>query len=146
MDADPRLAAAVALSKRAGRMIAEVAYRHGATKLDTISDLSRILRVPGTHNVKHGGSIEVTVVGYPEGATPVSLQTIRDACDSMNVHEYDEDRTVHGEVFSDRMEWPVASTTCSYAKAMVAGPGRSKARTARTTMHCHLSAMVNLSK
>src|SRR5664279_8508 len=38
MDADPRLAAAVALSKRAGRMIPEVAYQHGATKLDTISD------------------------------------------------------------------------------------------------------------
>jgi hypothetical protein len=118
-ETDPRFTAAVALSRRFGRLVATVAHEHGG-RVDTVSDLSRVLRVPGSINVKDPANpIEVTVE-FP-GGSPVSPARVMDACDALNLVEVKEDWEPLGVQVCEAGEWVFAEATCGYMRKAIEG-------------------------
>ena len=119
---DPaRRADAMAVLSRFGRLVKRVARNHGGTA-DSVFDLARVARVPGTINFKDSRQ-PVPVLTLPTGGgwRPVSLEELRDTLDALAVPEYDEDREVLGAVVSDPHGWGWAKHPCGYVSKMING-------------------------
>jgi AAA domain len=114
---DPRHGNAQALLRRWGRLVAHTAAGWQGN-VDSVYDLSRILRVPGTTNCK--GAPVTTTLELCNGA-PVSLSTLDEVCDAEGVVEIPSDRRQLGEVQSAHGTWKWADETCAYADRMIAG-------------------------
>lgn len=104
------------LSRRFGRLAATVAEKYSAS-LDTVSDLARILRVPGTTNWKD--------TDYPVGACaqrdtggPLSVERIEEFLDEW-CPRIDSDTPALGEMVSSPSDWQFGSGTCAYVAKMV---------------------------
>jgi P4 family phage/plasmid primase-like protien len=114
---DPRWLDAVALNRRWGRLVTAVAERYGG-RVDTVSDLSRVLRAPGTTNNK-SEPVPVTVTwGHP---IPVSIERVLDTVDEYGVDELAGDRDALGKVVAPPADWTYSDRTCGYVAAMTAG-------------------------
>jgi Protein of unknown function (DUF3987) len=124
LDTDEKRSAASAAYRRFHRLCAWIAEQHGAG-IDNVSQLSRILRVPNTRNVKDPDRkkwVLTELQTYPYGgAGPLSFAEVVAVLDAHNVPEYGEDRDVVGEVVSDPDEWQFGATTSAYVAAMVTG-------------------------
>lgn len=107
-----------ALLKRFGRLAQAVAKRHGAQKLDSVFDVTRMLRVPGSTNVKYPD--RPLVRAYRRGGRPLSLAEIDDALCVAGVYGSPDDRISY-EVVSDPASWAFAAETCKYAQTWIAG-------------------------
>jgi hypothetical protein len=119
-ETDPRHAAATALFRRWHRLVTNVAEIRGG-QVDTVSDLSRVLRVPGTTNRKQPDRpAPVRVHEFPGGGA-VSLDRLRDTLDEYNVPEQAGDADTLGEIVAPPEHWRFAEHTCNYVKAMLAG-------------------------
>ena len=118
-ETDPRFSDAMALSRRFGRLVAAVAHQHGG-RVDTVSDPSRVLRVPGSVNVKDPQHPLSVTVEYPRGM-PVSLAMVREICDGLAVAEEREDREPLGEQVSVAGDWSYAERSCRYMQRVVSG-------------------------
>ncbi|MGH3954461.1 MAG: DNA primase family protein [Mycobacterium sp.] len=105
-------AEAAALLKRWGRLACVVAERLGA-KIDRgVYDLARVLRVPGTFNLK-GEPIAVSVE-FDTGA-PISIEELRERLDEAGVCEYEGDRSIgQRAVLSAPSSWESGVYTCEY--------------------------------
>lgn len=105
-------AEAAALLKRWGRLACVVAERLGA-KIDRgVYDLARVLRVPGTFNLK-GDAVAVSVE-FDTGA-PISIDELRERLDEAGVCEYDGDRLIgQRAVVSAPSTWESGVYTCEY--------------------------------
>lgn len=103
---------AAALLKRWGRLACVVADRLGA-KIDRgVYDLSRVLRVPGTFNLK-GDAVAVTV--EMDTGAPLSIEELRERLDEAGVCEYDGDRSIgQRAVVSAPATWEAGVYTCEY--------------------------------
>lgn len=117
VDDATRTDAAVIL-RRFGRLVETVADRHGAA-VDNVYDLARVLRVPGTMNLK-AEPVPVTVAEH-SGAV-VDLSTVLDVLDAYAA-ELPEDRQVATAVpVLTREDWPTdTARTCSWVTGMVTG-------------------------
>lgn len=116
LDTDEKWSRAYRLSRRFGRLASKVASDFSAN-LDNVSDLSRVLRVPGTKNWK-------------DPATPAEVYAVRDSGGPLTVDQVEEfldewapeiesDEPVSGETVSSPDGWKFAQVTCLYVAKMV---------------------------
>jgi hypothetical protein len=110
-----------ALWKRWGRLVKAVAKKHGV-KADSVFDLPRVLRVPGTYNNKgaSNGRSGVLAVCYTDNGRPLTLMEINDQLDAAGIPEVDGDRDAT-ELKSNPAEWEFADKTCKYMVATISG-------------------------
>lgn len=109
----------VALLKRWGRLVKAVARRHGAAA-DSVFDLPRVMRAPGTTNWKHGGEGK-PVIGRADSGRPLSVADVAAQLDECGVVEEDGDRGSMVEPLSDPNNWEPAEGTCNYVTAILEG-------------------------
>ena len=102
-----------ALIRRWGRLVKQVAATHGGTA-DSVFEASRVLRIPGTVNLKDP-EVPVLVTAMDSGGAPVSVEQIRDVLDTYVADEGDEDT---GPAFEGA---EVPEVSCRYAMAMMQG-------------------------
>ncbi|ALF01436.1 DNA primase/helicase [Mycobacterium phage LilPharaoh] len=104
---------AAALLKRWGRLACIVADGLGA-KIDRgVYDLARVLRVPGSYNMKDANDPKPVTITADTGA-PLGLEELRERLDEHGVAEYEGDRRTSHEVISKPDTWQFAPTTCEY--------------------------------
>ncbi len=115
-----RRRAAVVMFRRWHRLVASVAERRGGS-VDNVSDLARILRVPGTTNVKDPATPVAVTVEFPAGAVPVSWRLLVETLDAYGVAELVGDDDLLGEVVAPVATWTWATSGCGYVISMVNG-------------------------
>ncbi|ASR87241.1 DNA primase/helicase [Mycobacterium phage LastHope] len=104
---------AAALLKRWGRLACIVADGLGA-KIDRgVYDLARVLRVPGSQNLKDTDNPKPVTIEADTGA-PLGLDELRERLDEHGVAEYEGDRRTSHEVISKPDTWTFAPSTCEY--------------------------------
>lgn len=109
---------AMAVLRRFGRLVSHVAAIHGG-KVDSVYDLARILRAPGSHNLK--SEPYLPVVTTPDTGRPLTPAEIDEQLLAYGVPEVPEDRELLTDVVCSPREWAWSETTCGYARRMVAG-------------------------
>lgn len=115
---------AIALVRRFGRLVAHVAETHGG-HADSVFDLARVLRVPGTWNRK-GDPVPVTMdlkAGHPLTITEVDEQLT-----AYNVPEAPGDRDAHGEPVAPEGAWTWADVSHPAVALAVASWGHQTPR------------------
>lgn len=128
LDAEVKWNRAHRLSRRFGRLAAEVAGDFAA-KLDNVSDLTRVLRVPRTTNWK-------------DPDNPAEVYAVRDIGARLTVDEVEEfldarapesepEQPVGEFVVSPVEDWEFACTTCAYVSTMAARWGQELDRPQR---------------
>ncbi len=121
LDTEANRVAAQAVYRRFHRLCAEVAGRYGCT-VDNVGQVSRILRVPGTVNVKDpANTVPVELHKHPYGVpgAPLTYEQVCEALDACGVPERTEDREVLGEVIRDSGEWEFGERTHPYVATMI---------------------------
>jgi hypothetical protein len=112
-----------AILTRWGALVRIVAKSVGAQGVDSVFDLSRILRCVGTRNNKRlhidGYSAEVT--GEIQTGGPMTLSQIVDRLDEYGVPDVEPGSEDDFTGQSDPAAWGFASTSCGYAKAAFEG-------------------------
>ncbi|MBF6161060.1 hypothetical protein [Nocardia cyriacigeorgica] len=120
LDTDAKRTAVRAMMRRFGRLAADVAASFGGT-VDSVFDLARVLRVPGTINYK-----------YPEHPVPVTLtprdggvltfNEVIEALDAYGVSEHDEDRLAPAsDPVAPVAGWEFSDATQAYVTGMING-------------------------
>lgn len=131
---------AITLMKRHQRLVQAVAAEYGGDA-DSVFDLARVLRAPGTLNCKTDPKVEATA--WRDEGTPMTVQQVRDALDAAGIVEMPTDgKTIHAPVVSAPTKWRPRTThtdECRYATKMVDGwatanpPGRHQWLVAQAT-------------
>lgn len=104
---------ATTLVKRWGRMVATIAATRKA-EVDSLYDLPRILRVPGTIN--HKGEPVPAYATFPPGA-PLTIDEIADRLDEFGVPAMESDKLLDEPMNLDDVDW--ADETCPYVRFMI---------------------------
>lgn len=111
---------AAAVLRRWGRLVKLVA-RHHNTTADSVFDLPRILRVPGTCNQKYTPAAPVTYEAAPGG--PITVAALVELLDDLGVAEHQDDNRV-GDMLpvTEPSTWRHAEKPCcGYTGRMVEG-------------------------
>ncbi len=116
LDTDEKWSRAYRLSRRFGRLASKVAGDYSAT-LDNVSDLSRVLRVPGTTSWKNPAS-PAEVYAVRDGGGPLTVDQVEEFLDEW-APEIESDEPVSGETVSSPDGWKFAQATCPYVTTMV---------------------------
>lgn len=106
---------AAALLRRWGHLVRLVAGGHGV-EVDSVFDLARILRVPGTVNYK---ADPVPVIGHRDTGGPITVERINEVLDEYGVT--DAEAATAAEVVAAADGWTYAESTCAYVKTMTTG-------------------------
>lgn len=101
------------LLKRWGRLVKATAKAHGANA-DTVFDLPRVLRVPGTFNCKHE---PIPVVCHADSGRALALAEIDSKLSEFAV-DGETERIAAPKSNPD--EWEYGDETCSYVTTMIA--------------------------
>ncbi len=124
---------AAALVRRWGRLVAVVAEAHGA-RVDSVYDLPRMLRVPGTFNNKAAakGDAATPVTTYADTGGPLTVVEIDERFNEYGIYQEDHD-TRSDEQISEPDGWRFSSKTCNYVTELIDGistdgpkPGKSR--------------------
>ncbi len=110
---------AAALVRRWGKLVANVADRRGS-KVDSLYDLPRILRVPDSINVKDPVN-PVPATGTLPGGSPVDLERLAEVLEEYGIPRLAEDGTDPGVILSAPAEWTAAGHSCKYSAELVKG-------------------------
>jgi hypothetical protein len=116
LDTEEKWARAYRLSRRFGRLANRVAGDFSAS-LDNVSDLARIVRVPGTTNWKDPAN-PAPVYAVRDSGAPLPVDQVEEFLDAW-APEIDSDQPVAGEVVSPADTWKFGRSTCAYVAAMV---------------------------
>jgi hypothetical protein len=116
LDTDEKWGRAYRLSRRFGRLAARVAGDFSAS-LDNVSDLTRVLRVPGTANWKDPEH-PAEACAVRDSGGPVTVDRVEEFLDEW-APEIDSDAPVSGEAVSSPDSWMFAQATCPYVAKMV---------------------------
>ena len=113
-------ARAVRLLRRWGVLVRTVATEAGGGA-DNVFDPTRVLRVPGTTNLKPGGGPVTVAFTEDDGGVPdeVTLDALEEALDLAGVR--DEPTDGGDEIIAPMATWVASSETCSYLQAMIDG-------------------------
>ena len=106
------------LLKRWGRLVASVAERFNV-KLDSVYDLPRMLRLPGSLNNKTNEPRPVTA--HLENGGPVAMAEIAERLDEVGILTHEDDTVDDSKVLSPPADWRWADKTCAYVATMIAG-------------------------
>ena len=117
---DPHLAELSSTLKRWGRLCTKVANDNNLGALDSVSDLARVLRAPGSTNYKYDPPRIVRTDVYDD-TRPLGYAELVALLDAMEIPAYDHDRVVMGQVVAPAESWEWAPTTCGYVTKMVTG-------------------------
>lgn len=117
------------LLRRFGRLVAAVAQRYDGA-VDTVYDLARVLRVPGSVNHKDAAAPQ-PVLCLSDAGHPLTTAEVTEALDAYGVTTQQGDAENLGEVLAPVEQWTWADTTCRYAAAMIAGWERQAPPAAR---------------
>jgi len=101
------------LLHRFGRLVKLVAKERNAAA-DSVFDIARVLRVPGTLNHKYDPPVEVSLI--VDTGAPMTPQAVTEALDEVGILEMPDDGTVLGDVLSDTDKWAFARAWCGYSK------------------------------
>ncbi|WP_163890311.1 AAA family ATPase [Mycolicibacterium hippocampi] len=105
------------LARRFGRLVADIAdKRHVA--LDNVSDLTRVLRVPDTMNVKDPEHPAPTRCEADTG-TALTAEDIAQALDEYGLPEIQSDAAFTGAMISAPDGWEFGDSDCQYVVNMV---------------------------
>jgi P4 family phage/plasmid primase-like protien len=99
------------LLRRFGRLVAAVAERYNA-RVDSVFDLARVLRAPGS--VNHKGD-PVAVLTLADTGRPLEVAELRDALDAYGISATPEDSEQLGAALTVPTNWSWAPSTCTYA-------------------------------
>jgi hypothetical protein len=113
-----------ALVKRWGRLVSVVAETRGVC-VDSVYDMPRMLRVPGTFNNKAAtnGQDGTPVATYADTGAPLTVAEIDERLNEYGICQEDDD-TLSGEQISDPDGWRFAAETCAYVAELIDGiPG-----------------------
>lgn len=119
--------AAIAKLRRWGRLVARVAADYDG-QVDSVFELARVLRVPGTTNLK---DTPVPVVALSGTGYALTVAEVAEALDAYGVPELPEDTERLGAVVAPPGEWEWATVTCNYVRGMVAGWAADPAKAGR---------------
>jgi hypothetical protein len=120
LENEEKWARAHALSHRFGRLAVRVASDCSA-RLDTVSDLARIVRVPGTTNWKDPTNPAPAYAELDSGG-PLTFDQIEKILDEW-APEIASDAPVEEEVVRPAASWTFGSSTCTYVNTMVSAWG-----------------------
>lgn len=121
LDTQEKRADAQAVYRRFHRLVAKTATEHGAG-VDNVSDLCRVLRVPGTFNHKTDPPKLVELIAVPFGEPkPLTFAEVAARLDELGIQKHDEDRAVFGEAVSAHADWKFGLVTHPYVAKMTAG-------------------------
>ncbi len=126
---EERRATARALIRRFGRLTTHVASlvdEEHRGRVDSVFDLARVLRLPGTVNRKDPDVPVPTGARFPGGGL-LSVAELDDALLACGIAELPGDRDDPGEVRSKPGDWPWAKEACPYARTVVEGWRTDKA-------------------
>jgi hypothetical protein len=105
-------------SRQIGRLAAETAHHFSGATIDTVSDLSRLVRVCGTTNWKDPDNPMPTFAVRDTG-TPLSMFAIEDIVADLGVCDISSDEPVFEEILSDCEAWDFGDHDCEYVINMV---------------------------
>jgi P4 family phage/plasmid primase-like protien len=111
-DLDPKTD--VALLRMHGRLVRSIAAEHGV-KLDSVFDLARVLRMPGTTNHKYPDAPVPTSVTFGDGRL-LRAAELHDRLQAAGVDKLPGDDDMPGEVISTPDTWPFTGQWCRYAQ------------------------------
>lgn len=114
LDTPEMTMAATVVLKRWGRLVATIAATHHAT-VDSVFDLPRILRAPGTTNHK---ADPVPAAAVLDAGGPLTYGEILDTLDAYGIAELTSDPLLAEPV--DTATWTWAEHTCPYTATMIA--------------------------
>lgn len=118
LDDDYLWARACRASRQVGRLAAQFALEFCGAATDTVSDLNRVVRVPGTSNLKDPANPMPTFAARHAGK-PVGLLAIEDILAGLGVLDLGSDEPVFEEILSDCEDWDFGEQDCEYVSAMV---------------------------
>jgi hypothetical protein len=116
-ESSPQWLANTKLWRRWGRFVVHVAEKQGGS-VDTVSDLSRLFRTPGTTNRKR---TPVPVTMTLTAGSLLSLKRLAETLDEYGIPEVAEDAELLDEVTIPESKWTFADDTCAYVRQMVKG-------------------------
>jgi P4 family phage/plasmid primase-like protien len=97
---------------------------------DSVYNLDRVLRAPGTQNVKDPNS-PVDVVTEAGTGAPLTISEIEERLDEWGIPAASEPETVGGVVVSNPENWVYAEATCEYANRAIDGWAKDLAKAGR---------------
>ncbi|MGH3956457.1 MAG: DNA primase family protein [Mycobacterium sp.] len=119
-ETDDDSAQAAAILRRFGRLTQAVARGQGV-KVDSVFDLPRVMRLPGTNNCKRE---PVPVTYTTDTGAPMTLDELDERLTEAGIYEGDDDRRV-GESTAAEVsapaEWTYTDIPCEYAMKTIEG-------------------------
>ena len=113
-----RWAWAYRLIRQFGRLCTSAARSFCGANLDNVFNMDRLLRVPGTLNLKDP-SDPVMAGAVADTGGPLTMEGIEEFLAAYGATELASDQPVGGEVVVAPDEWKFAERDCNYAQAMV---------------------------
>lgn len=104
-----------ALIRRWGQLVKQVAAAHGGTA-DSVFEASRVLRIPGTVNLKDP-EVPVLVTAVDSGGSPVDVDQVRDVLDT-HLSDAEDTEEDTGPAYEGT---DVPEVSCRYAATMMEG-------------------------
>lgn len=121
LDSPEKRAAAQGVYRRWHRFVAGIAAEFGA-KVDNVSDLCRVLRVPGSANRKDPDHpVQVTLLTTDPSAKPLTFDWVSTILDDHGIIDRDDDARMIGKLVQERADWKFGLATAPYVRRMVEG-------------------------
>jgi len=111
-------ARAYRLIRRFGRLCTSAARSFCGANLDNVFNMDRLLRVPGTLNLKEPGD-PVMAGAVADTGGPLTMEGIEEFLEAYGATELESDQPVAGEVVLPPDEWKFAEHDCNYVQVMV---------------------------
>lgn len=116
LNTDDKWGRAYRLSRRFGRLATKV-VEDFAPGLDNVSDLSRILRIPGTTNWKDPAN-PAEVYAVRDTGAPLAIKRVEEFLDEW-APEIESDEPMLGKVVSSPDTWRFGQATCPYVATII---------------------------
>lgn len=114
-DTDPDLGARIL--RRFGRLVRVCADARGVA-IDSVFDLARVLRAPGTLNHKYDPPVEAACV--PDSGGPMTADQVRERLDEAGILDITDDTGLGAEIIEHPDDCAWSLQPCNYIKTLIA--------------------------